>query len=933
MGPGVIAEVGVLMVACVLFMGMASMASASETPVIPIGLDSYRMWDRWPVQRIGARAYMRSTYDRAGGNETADASHFLYQEAEDFNVTLDVEGRGVLYFVRTNHWHGSPWHYEVDGTDHIVQETTTADPTKKLEHSVFIPEELFPNPLTWTYAITKGADLMWVPMPFEERFRLAYARTFYGTGYYIYHLYPRGVNLSQPLRAWDGATPPDEDVLDLLRAAGTDIAPKLSTPEGKALGLAECMGTVTLPETGAVELTHFDDGPRSVRALSFSVPRSVRALSFSVPREQAVAFGRGRLRVTWDNRNHASIDAPLDLFFGTGTLHNREDKEYLVKALPVNVRFDAERVHLACYFPMPFFRSARFELVGNGEEAIEGVHWTVRTQTLSDPANHTSYFHATYRDHPDPVPGKDNVFLDTREVEGGGDWSGSFVGTSFIFSDQAVLTTLEGDPRFFFDDSQSPQAYGTGTEEWGGGGDYWGGLNMTLPLAGHPVGVRRAADAEHPEDLIQSAYRFLLADLMPFGKRAVIGFEHGGENESEEHYQSVTYWYGLPAASLVLTDELDVGDAASERAHGYASPDASDPYTLTSRYELGPDELLPGKLERFVVAAPKDYADFVFVAAADTTYKIWLRGMSHKGVRSDAVWLQFDDDIGSERLKPEHADTPGFGNWRETAGAGDWIWSSRVPGGPPATVRFERAGRHRLRIHVRHGAHFIDQIWLSATQTEQPTDNEPVDGSLDGNSEIVLEATDVVAMGGSFEKVEVDGASGGRALLVPSHIPGLDEVIQVYPAHEETGRKTTTASEFTLKVSPNNLGVLLRRTLDYQYPNQRARVYVADVGGASDWKEAGVWYLAGSNTCYHSYPREAGELGASEPVVQTSNRRFRDDEFLIPRDLTEGRKAIRVRVEFTPVSIPLLLGRDVGEKAWSEIRYKAYSWVLPEFSI
>ena len=84
------------------------------------------------------------------------------------------------------------------------------------------------------------------------------------------------------------------------------------------------------------------------------------------------------------------------------------------------------------------------------------------------------------------------MLLDTRQTEGGGDWSGSFVGTSFIFSHDAVLNTLEGDPRFFFDDSQTPQAYGTGTEEWGGGGDYWGGQNMTLPFAGHPAGARRA---------------------------------------------------------------------------------------------------------------------------------------------------------------------------------------------------------------------------------------------------------------------------------------------------------------------------------------------------------------------------------------------------------------------------------------------------------
>lgn len=274
--------------------------SAGQPPMIPVGLDAYRQRDRWPYQRIGARAYMRSTYDRSGGNETADASHFLVQVAEDFNVTLDVEGTGVLYFKRTNHWHGSPWHYEVDGVDHIVQETTTADPTRKLDHAVFLPEHLFPHPLTWIYAQTHGADLMWVPIPFEQRLRLAYSRTFYGTGYYIYHL-----------------------------------------------------------------------------------------------------------------------------FFGSGTLHNRENVEYLVRALPVHIRFDNDRVHLACYFPMPFFRSARIELQGPNEASIDDVRWAVRTVPYAGPANHVGYFHATYRDHADPRPGHDLVFLDTRETEGGGDWSGS----------------------------------------------------------------------------------------------------------------------------------------------------------------------------------------------------------------------------------------------------------------------------------------------------------------------------------------------------------------------------------------------------------------------------------------------------------------------------------------------------------------------------
>lgn len=122
------------------------------------------------------------------------------------------------------------------------------------------------------------------------------------------------------------------------------------------------------------------------------------------------------------------------------------------------------------------------------------------------------------------------------------------------------------------------------------------------------------------------------------------------------------------------------------------------------------------------------------------------------------------------------------------------------------------------------------------------------------------------------------------------------------------------------------------RKLDYAFPNQRVEVSVAEAsrdqeGTALEWRPAGVWYLAGPNTCVYSNPQ--AELGPTRHVVQTSNRRFRDDEFLVPRELTEGRSAIRVRVRFTPVKRPLFPGRPLPELAWSEVRYTAYCFVLP----
>jgi hypothetical protein len=624
----------------------------------------------------------------------------------------------------------------VDGADHVVSESSTADPLHPAAEPVFVPERLFPAPVALTWRDTRGSDLSWVPIGFQKSLRLAYSRTFYGTGYYIYDLFADGTRLSRPIQTWNASSGPDAVISQVLSRAGTDIA-----PEAGSEGVRESAGDIALDARGATVL------PWTPRGAGV-----IRALTFSVPLHDAPALSAAHLRITWDRRSLPSVDAPVALFFGAGVLFNRDHREFLVKSLPMVIRYSGDRVYLSCYFPMPFFRSARVELLGDGQRSIADVHWAIRYAPYTDPPQHVGYFHATYRDHPgppsNPVPGEDVVLLDTAAMEGGGDWSGSFVGTSLIFSHEAQLQTLEGDPRFFFDDSQTPQAQGTGTEEWGGGGDYWGGQNTTLPLAGHPVGAPSRTAMMSKEDGIESAYRFLLADLMPFGKRAVIRLEHGGTNESREHYEAIAYWYGLPAPSLLKTDELAVGDAQSERLHHYLSPDASAPYSVTSRYEWGPD-------------------------------------------------------------------------------------------------------------------------------------------TLEGK--------------------------------------------QIYPATTDQGRHTNTFSEFTVGLASENFGVMLRRKLDYAFPNQRAEIYVRDASRASArWQFAGIWYTAGSNTDVAS-TGGGHELGATEHIVQTSNRRFRDDEFLISRALTRGRSKVRIRVRFMPVTIPLFPGHPLPTLAWSEMHYTVYSYVLPRF--
>ncbi len=291
---------------------------------------------------------------------------------------------------------------------------------------------------------------------------------------------------------------------------------------------------------------------------------------------------------------------------------------------------------------------------------------------------------------------------------------------------------------------------------------------MTLPFAGHPCGSHGKDQAKNEKDLIESAYRFLLADMMPFGRRAVINFEHGGENLSTEHYEAVAYWYGIPAPSLIKTDEIDVGNPESERQHNYSSAQASKVERITSRYELGID------------------------------------------------------------LFPTH------------------VWG-----------------------------------------------------------------------------------------MDPNKIQGYKDKVgkEVFPAEEQDGRYTRGASEFTVKLAASNLGVLLRRTLDYSYPNQTAIVYIENSEeGKVKWEKAGVWYLAGANTALYSDP--AGELEPRLHRTKTSNRRFREDEFLVPAKLTKNKTSIKIRIEFVPNNQQLFPDFPFPkESAWSELKYDVYSYISPQFSV
>lgn len=86
--------------------------------------------------------------------------------------------------------------------------------------------------------------------------------------------------------------------------------------------------------------------------------------------------------------------------------------------------------------------------------------------------------------------------------------------------------------------------------------------------------------------------------------------------------------------------------------------------------------------------------------------------------------------------------------------------------------------------------------------------------------------------------------------------------------HSYSGFSTPTGSSFTVRIRPDNRGVVLRRVLDYGYANQRARVLVDDV-------TVGVWYTAGMNRFFE----------------------LKESDFMVPPAHVQGKDEIRVRLQ------------------------------------
>ena len=245
--------------------------------------------------------------------------------------------------------------------------------------------------------------------------------------------------------------------------------------------------------------------------------------------------GEMLLRMYWDGRERPAVEAPLGDFFASCFGQRRE-----VTSLPVVVN---DGTAYNCFWPMPFRKSARIEIVNQSEKPISllyyNIDWIKKTKLPRD----TPYFYAQYHQEYPVEHGKDYVILDTRG-------RGHYVGTVLAVRTRSPAWFGEGDEKIYIDGEAKPSIWGTGTE------DYflcaWGLKQTSTPYFGVPYFDQWGIVGGHT-----SAYRWHINDPIVFNKGIKVTFEHFGWiapdenpkfkstswNEREDDYASVAFWY------------------------------------------------------------------------------------------------------------------------------------------------------------------------------------------------------------------------------------------------------------------------------------------------------------------------------------------------------------------------------------------------------
>ena len=290
------------------------------------------------------------------------------------------------------------------------------------------------------------------------------------------------------------------------------------------------------------------------------------------------------LKVYWDDEEEPSILSPVGDFFGLG--HGRP-YTHSCAAFSTSANGGGEigdGVAMNCWLPMPFRKSARFEIVNEQEADVGSFYFYIDYQKHDSLPEDTLYFHAMWR-RENPTVNRDDTgdklyddMLEYRNLTDkynylilDAEGRGHYIGTSMsVGNGHKGEWWGEGDDMIFIDREEGtpecggkwpPDLHGTGSE------DYlchaWG-MQRAQALY-HGEAWCEIPENHHTEGKVV-VYRHHIVDPIPFTKKIRVSIEHGHANCQKHDWCSVAYWYQdephktfveMPPAAMRLPNEKD----------------------------------------------------------------------------------------------------------------------------------------------------------------------------------------------------------------------------------------------------------------------------------------------------------------------------------------------------------------------------------------
>jgi len=281
------------------------------------------------------------------------------------------------------------------------------------------------------------------------------------------------------------------------------------------------------------------------------------------------------LRIYWDGETEPSVHCPLGDFFGIGHSRSYNHSSAAFSVTTNTVGLYGGRVSMNCWLPMPFKKSARFEVTYEEGITTMRLYFYIDWRKCDSLPDDTFYFHAKWRrENPTCLPEvtEDSLYdnmvagfnltdkynYEILNVKG----HGTFVGVNMYIDNFSNDWWGEGDDMFFIDRDETsdgsggvwpPDLHGTGSE------DYLGHAWYMQQSGGLYNGMSWCEIPEDPTNKGRvSVYRFHLADPIPFKKSLRFSIEHGHANKQSNDYCTVAYWYqSEPHVSFTLAPAKD----------------------------------------------------------------------------------------------------------------------------------------------------------------------------------------------------------------------------------------------------------------------------------------------------------------------------------------------------------------------------------------